>query len=83
MELYSRHELSNGDPIVVYDPETGETQMLGTGWHSWDELESELEYVYKNGHETRTIGPNNAEWLSNCSGELEVFEVAANVDFGD
>lgn len=83
MELYSRDELSNGDPIVVYDPETAETKMLGTGWNSWDELGSELEYVYENGHETRTIGPDNAEWLSNSSGELEVFGIAAYVDFRD
>lgn len=83
MEVYDPDELGNGDPIVVYDPEISETRMLGTGWHSWDELEDVLEYIYENGEATRTIGPDNAEWIENSSGELEIFVVGAHVSIGE
>lgn len=74
MELYRDSELGNGDPVILYDPSRGETQMIGTGWSSWDQLHRELEHVSETGHPTGRITPHAAEWIRGRD-RLQVFGV--------
>lgn len=63
--------ISNGDPVIVYNKELGPV-LLGTGFESMEDLLSELVYVMNTGNPSSNIIPSTAKKLEG-SDNMDIF----------
>lgn len=75
VEKFTEEELADGDPVVVYDPKSGECICLGTGFESFKALRDCLEAVVVHGRSNLLITEENAKWLEGKT-NLHLFTAA-------